>query len=146
MSFHNLDLNIALLRVVKRAGYTKPTPIQDRAIPHILKGRDIIGCAHTGSGKTAAFALPIVQLLDPVSGRRRIRALVLAPTRELAAQIDEEFGKFCRDTPLRHAAIFGGVGQQPQVDALRRGVDIVVATPGRLQDLMNQGYIRLDQR
>ncbi|MCY4062126.1 MAG: DEAD/DEAH box helicase [Chloroflexi bacterium] len=145
MSFHNLDLNSALLRVVKRAGYTEPTPIQVRAIPHILKGRDLIGCAHTGSGKTAAFALPIVQMLDPVSGRRRIRALVLAPTRELAAQIDEEFGKFCRDASLRHVAIFGGVGQQPQVDALRRGVDIVVATPGRLQDLMNQGYIRLDQ-
>lgn len=145
MSFHNLDLNSALLRVVKRAGYTKPTPIQDRAIPHILKGRDVIGCAHTGSGKTAAFALPIVQMLDPVPGKRRIRALALAPTRELAAQIDEEFGKFCRDTALRHVAIFGGVGQQLQVDALRRGVDIVVATPGRLQDLINQGFVRLDR-
>ena len=145
MSFHNLALNSALLRVVKRAGYTTPTPIQVRAIPHILKGRDLIGCAQTGSGKTAAFALPIVQLLREQPARRHIRVLVLAPTRELAAQIDEEFGKMCRDSALQHAAIFGGVGQQPQVNALRRGVDIVVATPGRLLDLMNQGYVRLDQ-
>ena len=145
MSFHKLELNSALLRVVKRAGYSEPTPIQERAIPPILRGRDLIGCAQTGSGKTAAFALPIVQMLDPFAGRRPIRALVLAPTRELAAQIDEEFGKFSRDTSLRRVAIFGGVGQQPQVNALRRGVDIVVATPGRLQDLMDQGFVRLDQ-
>ncbi len=144
MSFHNLALNSALLRVVKRAGYTTPTPIQVRAIPPILKGRDLIGCAQTGSGKTAAFALPIVQLLREQPARRHIRALVLAPTRELAAQIDEEFGKFCRSSSLSHAAIYGGVSQQPQVNALKRGVDIVVATPGRLQDLMDQGYIRLD--
>jgi len=145
MSFHKLELNSALLRVVKRADYSEPTPIQERAIPPILRGRDLIGCAQTGSGKTAAFALPIVQMLDPFAGRRPIRALVLAPTRELAAQIDEEFGKFSRDTSLRRVAIFGGVGQQPQVNALRRGVDIVVATPGRLQDLMDQGFVRLDQ-
>ncbi|MCY3831697.1 MAG: DEAD/DEAH box helicase [Chloroflexi bacterium] len=134
-----------MLRVVKRAGYSEPTAIQKRAIPQILRGCDLIGCAQTGSGKTAAFALPIVQMLDPVAGRRPIRALVLAPTRELAAQIDEEFGKFSRGSSLRRVAIFGGVGQQPQVDALQRGVDIVVATPGRLQDLMNQGFVRLDQ-
>ena len=145
MSFHELQLNSALLRVVERAGYTEPTPIQVRTIPHILQGRDIVGCAQTGSGKTAAFVLPIVQLLDPVRGKRHIRVLVLAPTRELAAQIDEEFGKFSRDSGHKHVAIFGGVGQQPQVNALRRGVDIVVATPGRLLDLMNQGYIRLDK-
>lgn len=144
MSFHKLELNNALLRVVKRAGYSEPTPIQKRAIPHLLRGRDLIGCAQTGSGKTAAFALPIVQMLDPVAGRRPIRALALAPTRELAAQIDEEFGKFSRGRSLRRVAIFGGVGQQPQVKALQRGVDIVVATPGRLQDLMDQGYVRLD--
>ncbi len=145
MTFNNLQLNSAMLRAVKRVGYIKPTPIQVRAIPHILKGRDIVGCAQTGSGKTAAFALPIVQMLEQARGQRRIRALVLAPTRELAAQIDEEFGKFGREKSLKHVAIYGGVGQQPQVSALKRGVDIVVATPGRLLDLMNQGFIRLDQ-
>ena len=145
MSFKNLKLNSEMLRAVERVGYIEPTPIQVRAIPHILDGRDIVGCAQTGSGKTAAFALPIVQMLAPIKGKRPIRVLVLSPTRELAAQIDEEFGKFSRATSLRHTAIFGGVGQQPQVKALQRGVDIVVATPGRLQDLMNQGYIRLNQ-
>lgn len=145
MSFKNLQLNSEMLRAVKRVGYTEPTPIQVRAIPPILGGRDIVGCAQTGSGKTAAFALPIVQMLPLVKGKRPIRVLVLSPTRELAAQIDEEFGKFSRESALRHTAIFGGVGQQPQVKALQRGVDIVVATPGRLQDLMDQGYIRLDQ-
>ena len=145
MTFKNLQLNSAMLRAVERVGYSEPTPIQRRAIPPILTGRDLIGCAQTGSGKTAAFALPIVQMLAPNRGKGRIRVLVLAPTRELAAQIDEEFGKFCRDTSLRHVAIFGGVGQQPQVTALRRGVDIVVATPGRLQDLIDQGFVRLDQ-
>ena len=145
MNFQDLQLNSEMLRAVERAGYAEPTPIQVRAIPQILAGRDIVGCAHTGSGKTAAFALPIVQMLKPAVGKRRIRVLVLAPTRELAAQIDEEFGKFSRESALRHTAIFGGVGQGPQVAALQRGVDIVVATPGRLQDLMNQGYIRLDR-
>jgi len=134
-----------MLRAVERAGYTEPTPIQTRAIPHILKGRDLIGCAQTGSGKTAAFALPILQMLDSIPGRRPIRALVLAPTRELAAQIDEEFGKFSRDSSLRNAAIYGGVSQQPQVAALKRGVDILVATPGRLLDLMNQQFVHLNQ-
>ena len=145
MNFQDLQLNSEMLRAVKRVGYRAPTPIQVRAIPHILKGRDIVGCAQTGSGKTAAFALPIVQMLAPTRGKRPIRVLALTPTRELAAQIDEEFGKFSRENALRHTAIFGGVGQQPQVNALQRGVDIVTATPGRLQDLMNQGYIRLDQ-
>ena len=144
MNFQDLQLNSEMLRAVKRVGYTEPTPIQIKTIPHILDRRDIVGCAQTGSGKTAAFVLPIVQMLPPVKGKPPIRVLVLAPTRELAAQIDEEFGKFSRESALRHTAIFGGVGQQPQVTALRRGVDIVVATPGRLQDLMNQGYIRLD--
>jgi len=145
MSFHNLELNSALLRVVKRAGYTEPTPIQRRTIPHILNGRDIVGCAQTGSGKTAAFALPIVQLLGEDRGKRCIRVLVLAPTRELAAQIDEEFSKFSRNSPLRHVAIYGGVSQQPQVAALKRGVDILVATPGRLLDLINQRFVHLNQ-
>ena len=145
MTFKNLQLNSAMLRAVKRVGYSEPTPIQFRAIPHILNGRDIVGCAETGSGKTAAFALPIVQMLEPDPGKLRTRVLVLAPTRELAAQIDEEFGKLSRETSIRHVAIFGGVGQQPQVKALKRGVDIVVATPGRLQDLIDQGFVRLDQ-
>ncbi len=145
MTFQNLQLNSAMLRAVKRVGYSEPTPIQLRAIPHILEGRDLVGCAQTGSGKTAAFALPIAQMLAPARGKRPIRALALAPTRELAAQIDEEFGKFGREKSLKHVAVFGGVGQQPQVNALKRGVDIVVATPGRLQDLMDQGYVRLDK-
>lgn len=145
MSFHNLELNSALLRVVKRAGYSEPTPIQERTIPHILNGRDIVGCAQTGTGKTAAFALPIIQLLGAQPGKRRIRTLVLAPTRELAAQIDEEFDKFSLNSALKHVVIYGGVSQQPQVAALKRGVDILVATPGRLLDLINQGYIKLNQ-
>jgi ATP-dependent RNA helicase RhlE len=145
MSFHNLQLSKAMLRVVKRAGYNEPTPIQARSIPHILDGRDIVGCAQTGTGKTAAFALPIIQLLSEQPGKRRIRALVLAPTRELAAQIDEEFGKFSRNSALNHVVVYGGVSQQPQVAALKRGVDILVATPGRLLDLMNQQYIHLNQ-
>ncbi|MDE2819106.1 MAG: DEAD/DEAH box helicase [Chloroflexota bacterium] len=145
MTFRDLLLNRSMLGVVKRAGYTEPTPIQARAIPQILKGRDIVGCAQTGSGKTAAFALPIIQNLCEKPAKRRIRALVLAPTRELAAQIDEEFGKFTWGSSLRHAVIFGGVGQQPQVHALKRGVDILVATPGRLLDLMNQKFIDLSR-
>ena len=145
MTFHELKLNGAMLRVVEQVGYNKPTPIQVQTIPHILNERDIVGCAQTGTGKTAAFVLPIVQLLRENPGKRRIRVLVLAPTRELAAQINEEFGRFTTGSPLRHTVVFGGVGQQPQVDALRRGVDILVATPGRLQDLMNQGYIQLNR-
>ena len=134
-----------MLGVVKQVGYSQPTPIQVRTIPHILKGRDIVGCAQTGTGKTAAFVLPIVQMLQEQRGKKQIRVLVLAPTRELAAQIDEEFGNFTRNSSLRHAAIFGGVGQQPQVNALRRGIDILVATPGRLLDLINQGYVHLNR-
>lgn len=134
-----------MLQVVERAAYSAPTPIQTRAIPQILKGRDLVGCAQTGTGKTAAFALPIVQLLRERPAKRAIRVLVLAPTRELAAQIDEEFGKFSRGPSLSHAAIYGGVSQQPQVAALKRGVDILTATPGRLLDLINQGFIHLNQ-
>lgn len=145
MSFQELQLNSPMLRVVEQVGYHQPTAIQTRAIPHILQGRDVIGCALTGSGKTAAFALPIVQMLREQPAKRHIRVLALAPTRELAAQIDEEFGNFSRNSSLKHAAIFGGVGQQPQVTALRRGVDILTATPGRLLDLMNQGFVHLDR-
>ena len=145
MQFHDLQLNNSMLNVVNRVGYSKPTPIQAKTIPHILNGRDIVGCALTGSGKTAAFALPIVQMLRDQPVKRHIRVLVLAPTRELAAQIDEEFGKFSRGSSLKRVAIYGGVSQQPQVAALRRGVDILVATPGRLLDLINQGFIKLNQ-
>lgn len=134
-----------MLGVVKQVGYSRPTPIQVRTIPHILKGRDIVGCAHTGTGKTAAFVLPIVQMLQQQRAKRQIRVLALAPTRELAAQIDEEFGNFSRNSSLKHAAIFGGVGQQPQVKALKNSIDILVATPGRLLDLINQGYVHLNQ-
>ena len=145
MSFQDLQLNSSMLRVVEKVGYIEPTPIQERTIPHILNGRDIVGCAQTGTGKTAAFVLPIVQMLTDNPGKRRLRVLVLAPVRELAAQINDEFGNFSRGTALRHAAIFGGVGQQPQANAVRRGVDILVATPGRLLDLMNQRIIHLHQ-
>lgn len=145
MLFDNLQLNESLLRTVKKEGYTEPTPIQAQTIPHILDGKDVIGCAQTGTGKTAAFALPIIQALGNTPHTRHIRVLVLAPTRELAAQIGEEFGKFSRHTPLKHTVVFGGVGQQPQVDAIQRGVDILVATPGRLLDLMQQGIIHLNK-
>ena len=147
MQFTDLKLIEPLQRALRTEGYTTPTPIQAMAIPHILAGRDLVGCAQTGTGKTAAFALPMIQHLtatQPTRDRRTIRALVLAPTRELASQIGDSFGAYGRYTDLRHIVIFGGVGQQPQVNALRRGQDILVATPGRLLDLMNQGVVRLD--
>lgn len=145
MQFHELKLNDSLLRAIKKEGYSEPTPIQAQAIPYVLEGKDVIGCAQTGTGKTAAFALPIIQNLGIKSHTRYIRVLVLSPTRELAAQIGENFGTYGRHTSLKHTVIFGGVGQQPQVQAIRRGVDILVATPGRLLDLMNQGIIRLNK-
>lgn len=147
MQFQDLKLNDTLLRAVKAQGYDTPTPIQQMAIPPVLNGQDLIGCAQTGTGKTAAFALPILQRLEaaPKKGKRPfIRALILSPTRELAAQIDDSFRAYGRNTRLKSTVIFGGVGQNPQVQALRRGTDILVATPGRLLDLMNQGEIRLD--
>jgi ATP-dependent RNA helicase RhlE len=126
-------------------GYDTPTKIQAAAIPPILEGRDVLGCAQTGTGKTAAFALPALQRLGsaPQSGRRPTRTLVLAPTRELAIQIGESFRAYGRNTGLKHAVIYGGVGQHPQVRALRAGVDILIATPGRLLDLMQQGFVDL---
>ena len=147
--FSDLGLNDQLQRAVHDAGYTDPTPIQEQAIPHLLAGHDLLGCAQTGTGKTAAFALPILQRLAN-SGQRvhahTVRALVLVPTRELATQVAESFRTYggSRST-LSVAVIFGGVGQGPQVNALRRGVDIVVATPGRLVDLMGQRHARLDR-
>lgn len=145
MQFNDLNLNASLLRAVNNEGYTEPTPIQAQAIPHILNGRDVIGCAQTGTGKTAAFALPIIQVLGEKSHTRHIRVLVLSPTRELAAQIGDSFKNYGKHTALKHTVIFGGVGQQPQIKAVQRGVDILVATPGRLLDLMNQGVIKLDK-
>jgi ATP-dependent RNA helicase RhlE len=148
MSFEELGLAPPLLRAVTAAGYTTPTPIQAQAIPHVLAGRDMLGCAQTGTGKTAAFALPILHRLTdagnpPRGSGRRIRALVLSPTRELASQIRESFHTYGSHTALRYSVIYGGVGQRPQVQALRNGVDVVVATPGRLLDLMNQGHVDL---
>jgi len=133
-------------RAVSEAGYTTPSPIQEQTIPALLKGRDMIGCAQTGTGKTAAFTLPILQYLTigkkaPVSGKPRV--LILAPTRELAAQIGDSVAKYGKHTKTTHTVIFGGVGQNPQVKAVRRGIHVLVATPGRLIDLMNQGHINL---
>jgi ATP-dependent RNA helicase RhlE len=146
MHFSDLHLNDALLRAVSAEGYDTPTPIQQQAIPYVLQGRDLIGCAQTGTGKTAAFALPILQQLMQRPARnnsRPIRVLVLSPTRELASQIAENFTGYGRNTRIRTQVIFGGVGQKPQTDALRRLPDVLVATPGRLLDLIGQGYIDL---
>jgi ATP-dependent RNA helicase RhlE len=150
MSFAELELSENLLRAVREEGYEAATPIQLQAIPPVLAGSDLLGCAQTGTGKTAAFALPTMQRLltggqPPRERGRPIRTLVLAPTRELAAQIGASFRAYGRYTGLRHTVIFGGVGQMPQVRAIQHGVDILVATPGRLLDLMNQGFVRLDR-
>ena len=146
MTFRDLGLSAPILTALEEQGYEKPSPIQQQAIPPALSGRDILGCAQTGTGKTCAFAAPILQQLSqiPVPGRP-VRALILTPTRELAIQIDESFRDYGRHLKLRHAVIFGGVGQNPQVEALKRGVDILTATPGRLMDLYQQGFIRLEQ-
>ena len=137
--------DIPILRALKEQGYDKPSPIQEKAIPPALAGRDVLGCAQTGTGKTCAFASPILQRLEPKTGPKRpIRALILTPTRELAIQIGESFEAYGKYLKLRHAVIFGGVGQNPQVEALKKGVDILVATPGRLMDLHNQGFVNLD--
>ncbi len=143
MTFNEMGLVQPLLQAVEEAGYTDPSPIQAEAIPVLLGGRDIIGCAQTGSGKTAAFALPILQRLSRERGNH-IRALVLTPTRELAIQIYDTFRYFGKRLRLRSGVVFGGVSQNPQVDALSRGLDVLIATPGRLNDLINQGYIHLD--
>jgi len=148
MSFENLNLIEPILKAVKNEGYTTPTPIQAEAIPLILDKNDLLGCAQTGTGKTAAFAIPIIQLLceakDLMPGKRPIKSLILTPTRELAMQIGESFSNYGKYTDLRYTVIFGGVNQNSQVDALRRGVDILIATPGRLLDLMDQKYIHLE--
>jgi ATP-dependent RNA helicase RhlE len=146
ISFSELRLAAPILRALKAEGYLVPTPIQAQAIPHVLAGRDLLGVAQTGTGKTAAFALPMLaHLAEPRTPPRPrgARALVLTPTRELAIQIADSFRRYGRHLGLRQALVFGGVGQSPQVAALARGVDILVATPGRLLDLMGQGHIRL---
>lgn len=146
MQFQDLKLIAPILKALEAVGYTTPTPIQEQAIPIIFRKNDLLGCAQTGTGKTAAFAIPILQMLSyskVKTAKKNIRALVLTPTRELAIQIEENFNQYSKDLPLKSLVVFGGVGQQPQRDALKRGIDILIATPGRLLDLYGQGYIDL---
>ncbi|WP_113661681.1 DEAD/DEAH box helicase [Pedobacter nanyangensis] len=148
MLFSQLRLIEPILKAVESEGYQKPTPIQEKAIPSILKLKDLLGCAQTGTGKTAAFAIPMLQILHMrhlKTNKKAIKALVLTPTRELAIQIQESFSVYGKNLPVKNTVIFGGVGQQPQVEALKKGVDILVATPGRLLDLMAQGHINLSE-
>jgi len=145
-NFQTLGLIEPLLKAIQEEGYTTPTPIQAESIPIVLQGKDLLGCAQTGTGKTAAFTLPILQLLvksKTQERRKKIRSLIVTPTRELAIQIGESFNAYGRHTGLNCTVIFGGVGQGPQVTALRNGVDVVIATPGRLLDLMNQGHLNI---
>ncbi len=147
MSFENLQLIEPILKALDNEGYTIPTPIQEQAIPIILERKDLLGCAQTGTGKTAAFAIPILQLMYQAKQEGRsnnaIKALILTPTRELAIQIDESFAAYGKHTRLSHLVVYGGVSQQPQTNALRKGVDILIATPGRLLDLVEQRFINL---
>ena len=147
MTFENLNLIEPILTALKTEGYTEPTPIQEQAIPVLLEGRDLMGCAQTGTGKTAAFAIPILQLLFenqvPLSGRRLIKALIVTPTRELAIQISESFTAYGKHTGLKHTVIYGGVSQHAQTNALKNGIDILIATPGRLLDLIDQRFVTL---
>ncbi|MEP7264138.1 MAG: DEAD/DEAH box helicase [Bacteroidota bacterium] len=145
MNFKDLNLDEHIISSLQALGYETPSPIQQKAIPYLLEGRDVFGCAQTGTGKTAAFALPILQLLHRNTVHRKgIKALILAPTRELAIQIGESFTDYGKGLKIKHTVIFGGVSQLNQTQALGRGVDVLIATPGRLLDLMNQGFIRLD--
>lgn len=146
MQFESLNIIEPILKSLREEGYTIPTPIQVQAIPIVLQGTDLIGCAQTGTGKTAAFAVPILQLLSKNKSfdrKKKIRSLIVTPTRELAIQIEESFKAYGRYTGLTCTVVFGGVNQNPQTNALRNGVDILIATPGRLLDLMNQGFISL---
>lgn len=148
MLFEDLSLSKSIQRAVFEEGYTEPTPIQEQAIPLILAGNDLIGCAQTGTGKTAAFAIPIIHQLHRIVGSskkpKQIRALVITPTRELAVQIGQSFDTYAKYTNLTQLTIFGGVSQNPQVDELKKGIDILIATPGRLLDLHKQGFVNLD--
>ena len=147
MSFDKLLLIEPIMRALKQEGYERPTPIQEQAIPAALERKDLLGCAQTGTGKTAAFAIPVLQLLHAKKhdNHRVIRSLILTPTRELAIQIGESFEAYGKYTGLTQTVIFGGVSQHAQTQQLRRGVDILIATPGRLLDLMNQGFVRIDK-
>jgi ATP-dependent RNA helicase RhlE len=150
-SFEGLGLSAALVRAVAEQGYTQPTPIQQQAIPVVLSGRDLLGAAQTGTGKTAGFALPMLQRLSAKANgshspaRHPVRALVVTPTRELAAQVEQDIRTYGRHVALKTSLVYGGVGMQPQVDALRKGVDILVATPGRLLDHVQQKTVDLRQ-
>jgi len=145
MTFKDLNITESILKAIEEKGYVNPTPIQAKAIPALLVGKDILGCAQTGTGKTAAFAIPIIQQLQAdKSLNNSIKALILTPTRELALQISECIDDYAKYTQVCHGVIFGGVNQRTQVNMLHKGVDILVATPGRLLDLMNQGYVRLN--
>jgi ATP-dependent RNA helicase RhlE len=146
MTFKELNLIQPLLGPLDKMGYTQATPIQEQSIPHLLAGRDIFGCAQTGTGKTAAFALPILQMLDAakIGPRSGTKALILAPTRELAIQIHENIVLYSENLNISSTVIFGGVNQHSQVQALRKGVNILIATPGRLLDLMQQGFVKLN--
>lgn len=148
MLFEDLLISKSILTAVTEQGYTQPTPIQEQAIPVILDGRDLVGCAQTGTGKTAAFAIPIIHHLHRIVGsnkkRKLIRALIVTPTRELALQIGENFDAYGTYTNVTQLTIFGGVSQNPQVEKLKKGVDVLIATPGRLLDLHKQGFIDLD--
>jgi ATP-dependent RNA helicase RhlE len=147
MTFKDLNIIAPILKALEEEGYTHPTPIQQQAIPILLKGKDLLGCAQTGTGKTAAFAIPILQHLtlneQPIKGQRKIKALVVTPTRELAIQIAESFTVYGKHTRIKNAVIFGGVKQGSQTHELSKGVDILIATPGRLLDLISQGFITL---
>ncbi len=147
MTFKELHLVEPILKALNAAGYTEPTPIQQQAIPILLRGKDLLGCAQTGTGKTAAFAIPIIQNLfldnERNTRNRKIKALVVTPTRELAIQIADSFTAYGKFTNIRNTVIFGGVKQGKQTDALQRGVDVLVATPGRLLDLIQQGFVSL---
>jgi ATP-dependent RNA helicase RhlE len=149
LTFQELQLSEPLLHALADEGYTDPTPIQEQAIPFVLQGKDLFGCAQTGTGKTAAFAIPIIQMLHQKAdsnnkGYRHIKTLILTPTRELAIQIDKSFATYGKHTSIKHNVIFGGVSQSAQLNALKSGTDVLIATPGRLLDLMNQGYIHLE--
>ncbi|MEN9339535.1 MAG: hypothetical protein RIQ62_847, partial [Bacteroidota bacterium] len=145
MTFDQLPIIPPILQALQTEGYTHPTPIQEQTIPTALNRKDILGCAQTGTGKTAAFAIPILQLMSEdktvYPGKRPIRALILTPTRELAIQIEESFANYGRNLRLKSQVIFGGVSQFAQVETLKKGIDILIATPGRLLDLMGQGYV-----
>jgi ATP-dependent RNA helicase RhlE len=147
MTFENLGLIEPILKALQSEGYTKPTPIQEQSIPLLLQGKDLLGCAQTGTGKTAAFAIPILQKLflskNDAKGKRKIRAIILTPTRELAVQIGDSFTTYGKFTGIKNTVIYGGVKQFSQTQALQQGIDVLIATPGRLLDLMDQGFVSL---